>query len=55
MLSKDAIKLLSLYKLYPKIFGGILADRENDSHLKDLNSMSARTIDLIVVNLFAYT
>ena len=40
--------------LNPKIFGGILADRNNDSHLKDLDSMSAGTIDLIVVNLYPF-
>ena len=37
--------------LNPKIFGGILADRKNDGHLKDLSELGAGTIDLIVVNL----
>ena len=40
--------------LNPKIFGGILADRDNDNHLKDLNDLGAGTIDLIVVNLYPF-
>ena len=40
--------------LNPKIFGGILADRDNDSHLKDLSDLGAGTIDLIVVNLYPF-
>ena len=40
--------------LNPKIFGGILADRKNDGHLKDLSELGAGTIDLIVVNLYPF-
>ena len=40
--------------LNPKIFGGILADRDNDGHLKDLSDLGAGTIDLIVVNLYPF-
>ena len=40
--------------LNPKIFGGILADRDNENHLKDLNNLGAGTIDLIVVNLYPF-
>tara|TARA_B100000131_G_scaffold321236_1_gene371389 strand:+ start:3472 stop:5007 length:1536 start_codon:yes stop_codon:yes gene_type:complete len=40
--------------LNPKIFGGILADRTNNSHIRDLNSMSAPEIDLVVVNLYPF-
>ena len=38
--------------LHPKIFGGILADRDNNSHLKDLNEMNSLCIDVVVVNLY---
>ena len=37
--------------LHPKIFGGILADRLNQSHMDDLKSINGKTIDLIIVNL----
>ena len=40
--------------LNPKIFGGILADRDNENHLKDLSDLGAGTIDLIVVNLYHF-
>ena len=40
--------------LNPKIFGGILADRDNKNHLKDLSDLGAGTIDLIVVNLYPF-
>ena len=40
--------------LNPKIFGGILADRDNEEHLKDLSGLEAPTIDLIVVNLYPF-
>tara|TARA_B100001142_G_scaffold60021_1_gene58958 strand:- start:159 stop:1694 length:1536 start_codon:yes stop_codon:yes gene_type:complete len=40
--------------LNPKIFGGILADRKNENHLKDLNSIDGKPIDLIVVNLYPF-
>ena len=40
--------------LHPKIFGGLLADRENPNHLKDLESIDSSTIDLVVVNLYPF-
>ena len=40
--------------LHPKIFGGILADTNNDSHLKDLSKIGSKTIDLIIVNLYPF-
>ena len=40
--------------LHPKIFGGILADRENQAHLNDLELMKSNTIDLVVVNLYPF-
>ena len=40
--------------LHPKIFGGILADKKNDSHIDDLKSIDASVIDLVVVNLYPF-
>ena len=40
--------------LHPKVFGGILADRNNDNHLTDLNNMKGYSIDLVVVNLYPF-
>jgi len=40
--------------LHPKIFGGILADRLNQSHMDDLKSINGKTIDLIIVNLYPF-
>jgi len=40
--------------LHPKIFGGILADRNNDSHIKDLEEMNSLCIDIVVVNLYPF-
>ena len=40
--------------LHPKIFGGILADKNNENHLEDLNSINANVIDLVVVNLYPF-
>jgi phosphoribosylaminoimidazolecarboxamide formyltransferase / IMP cyclohydrolase len=40
--------------LHPKIFGGILADHTNENHLKDLNSINSKIIDLVVVNLYPF-
>ena len=40
--------------LHPKIFGGILADRNNPSHLSDLKSIESGEIDLVVVNLYPF-
>jgi len=40
--------------LHPKIFGGILADRNNESHLNDLSDMGGKTLDIVVVNLYPF-
>ena len=40
--------------LHPKIFGGILADRNNDSHIKDLEEMNSLCIDIVAVNLYPF-
>ena len=40
--------------LHPKIFGGILADRNNDNHMDDLLEMGGKTIDMVVVNLYPF-
>ena len=40
--------------LHPSIFGGILADRENSSHIDDLNSINSNLFDLVVINLYPF-
>ena len=40
--------------LHPKIFGGLLADRSNKKHLKDLETIESSLIDLVVVNLYPF-
>ena len=40
--------------LHPKIFGGILADRNNETHIDDLLEMGGKAIDLVVVNLYPF-
>ena len=40
--------------LHPKIFGGILADRNNPSHMVDLKEMGGVPIDLVVVNFYPF-
>ena len=40
--------------LHPKIHGGILADRENEEHQKDLKDNMIETIDLVVCNLYPF-
>lgn len=40
--------------LHPKVFGGILADRNNPNHINDLKSIKSREIDLVVVNLYPF-
>ena len=41
--------------LHPKIFGGILADRNNKSHIEDLSNINAKPIDLVVVNFYPFS
>ena len=40
--------------LHPKIFGGVLADRNNDDHMDDLLGMGGKAIDLVIVNLYPF-
>ena len=40
--------------LNPKVFGGILADRANVSHIADLQSIGGLEIDLVVVNFYPF-
>ena len=40
--------------LHPRIFGGILADRKNEQHILDLNTLSSKFIDLVIVNLYPF-
>ena len=40
--------------LHPKVFGGILADRENTKHLIDLKDIGGYEIDLVVVNFYPF-
>ena len=40
--------------LHPKIHGGILAKRSNDSHIEELRINNIELIDLVVVNLYPF-
>lgn len=40
--------------LHPKIFGGILARRENESDLKELQQYAIPTFDLVIVDLYPF-
>ena len=40
--------------LHPKIFGGILARRENKEDMNDLERIDVYTIDMVVVNLYPF-
>jgi phosphoribosylaminoimidazolecarboxamide formyltransferase/IMP cyclohydrolase len=40
--------------LHPKVFGGILADRDNRGHLQQLKEFSFDLIDIVVVNLYPF-
>jgi phosphoribosylaminoimidazolecarboxamide formyltransferase / IMP cyclohydrolase len=41
--------------LHPKIHGGILADRDEPSHLADLAAQGIEAIDLVVSNLYPFS
>ena len=41
--------------LHPRIHGGILADRSQPSHLRDLEEQDIEPIDLVVCNLYPFT
>jgi len=40
--------------LHPKIFGGILADKNNKSHAEDLEKNRIQKTDMVVVNLYPF-
>jgi len=40
--------------LHPKIFGGILSDRENEEHNTDMKNLELDPIDLVIVNLYPF-
>ncbi|MBU0687225.1 MAG: bifunctional phosphoribosylaminoimidazolecarboxamide formyltransferase/IMP cyclohydrolase [Candidatus Margulisbacteria bacterium] len=40
--------------LHPKIHGGILADRNNPEHVKDMKKYKIRPIDIVVCNLYPF-
>ncbi|HEX9131668.1 MAG TPA: bifunctional phosphoribosylaminoimidazolecarboxamide formyltransferase/IMP cyclohydrolase [Ktedonobacteraceae bacterium] len=41
--------------LHPAIFGGILARRDNDTHMQELHDHDIPPIDIVVVNLYPFT
>ncbi len=41
--------------LHPKVFAGLLADKNNTEHMRDLKSVSVAPFDLVVVNLYAFS
>jgi phosphoribosylaminoimidazolecarboxamide formyltransferase/IMP cyclohydrolase len=43
-----------LRTLHPKVTGGVLARREEEKHLRELEELGIRTIDMVVVNLFPF-
>ena len=40
--------------LHPNIFAGILADRDNSAHIRELTDHKINTIDIVVVNLYPF-
>lgn len=40
--------------LHPKVFGGILAIRDNDRHRKDMTTHEIEPIDMVIVNLYPF-
>ncbi len=40
--------------LHPKIFGGILAKRDNAAHLQSMNEHSMLPFDMVIVNLYPF-
>ncbi|HRE41143.1 MAG TPA: bifunctional phosphoribosylaminoimidazolecarboxamide formyltransferase/IMP cyclohydrolase [Ignavibacteria bacterium] len=40
--------------LHPNIFGGILADKNIEQHLKEISDINVTTIDLVIVNLYPF-
>ena len=40
--------------LHPYIHGGILADRSNENHMKEVSNSKIKLIDMVVVNLYPF-
>lgn len=40
--------------LHPKVFSGILAEKDNTNQLKEIEKLDLRLIDLVVVNLYPF-
>lgn len=40
--------------LHPKIYGGLLARRDNPDHMQQLDAQGMETIDMVVVNLYPF-
>ena len=40
--------------LHPKVHGGILARRDKEEHLKDMERLGIERIDMVVVNLYPF-
>lgn len=40
--------------LHPKIFAGILSDRENKNHAEEIEKLDVKCVDLVVVNLYPF-
>ena len=40
--------------LHPKVHAGILARRDNEEHMKQLEELDVTTIDLVIVNLYPF-
>ena len=40
--------------LHPKIFGGLLGERKNKSHISDIKKIGGIFFDLVVVNLYPF-
>lgn len=40
--------------LHPKVFGGVLAIRENERHQKDMSAHDIEPIDMVIVNLYPF-
>jgi len=43
-----------LKTLHPKIFGGLLAMRGNEEHMRQLGELAIQPIDLVIVNLYPF-
>lgn len=41
--------------LHPKVHGGLLAQRSNESHMREIRAQGIETIDLVCVNLYPFS